>query len=88
MSPADCGEQTGQQNCGILSYEHETAAGAGAIAGAAVGGGSVATAGTLAPAQTVNTQQVVKNENQQLGRNDPCWCGSGKKFKKCHGATT
>jgi uncharacterized protein YecA (UPF0149 family) len=19
------------------------------------------------------------------GRNDPCWCGSGKKFKKCHG---
>jgi preprotein translocase subunit SecA len=22
----------------------------------------------------------------QLGRNDPCWCGSGRKFKKCHGA--
>ena len=21
----------------------------------------------------------------QIGRNDPCWCGSGKKFKKCHG---
>ena len=21
------------------------------------------------------------------GRNDPCWCGSGKKYKKCHGAT-
>jgi uncharacterized protein YecA (UPF0149 family) len=20
------------------------------------------------------------------GRNDPCWCGSGKKYKKCHGA--
>ncbi|MCL4873525.1 SEC-C domain-containing protein [bacterium] len=19
------------------------------------------------------------------GRNDPCWCGSGAKFKKCHG---
>jgi preprotein translocase subunit SecA len=79
-------EQPGQQNGGSLSYEHETAAGAGAIAGAAVGGGSVATAGALSPAQTVNTQQVVKNENQQIGRNDPCWCGSGKKFKKCHGA--
>ena len=26
------------------------------------------------------------DESQQLGRNDPCWCGSGKKFKKCHGA--
>ncbi len=23
----------------------------------------------------------------QIGRNDPCWCGSGKKFKKCHGDT-
>lgn len=22
----------------------------------------------------------------KLGRNDPCFCGSGKKFKKCHGA--
>lgn len=22
---------------------------------------------------------------ERLGRNDPCWCGSGKKFKKCHG---
>ncbi|MDP8904196.1 MAG: preprotein translocase subunit SecA [Chloroflexota bacterium] len=23
---------------------------------------------------------------RKLGRNDPCWCGSGKKFKRCHGA--
>jgi preprotein translocase subunit SecA len=23
---------------------------------------------------------------KQTGRNDPCWCGSGKKFKKCHGS--
>jgi hypothetical protein len=21
---------------------------------------------------------------KKLGRNDPCWCGSGKKYKKCH----
>ena len=28
-------------------------------------------------------QRVVE---QKIGRNDPCWCGSGKKFKKCHGA--
>ncbi len=26
------------------------------------------------------------DEIDQIGRNDPCWCGSGKKFKKCHGA--
>jgi preprotein translocase subunit SecA len=25
--------------------------------------------------------------DRQIGRNDPCWCGSGKKFKKCHGTT-
>jgi uncharacterized protein YecA (UPF0149 family) len=23
---------------------------------------------------------------EKVGRNDPCPCGSGKKFKKCHGA--
>jgi preprotein translocase subunit SecA len=27
----------------------------------------------------------VKNMGPKLGRNDPCWCGSGKKYKKCHG---
>lgn len=26
------------------------------------------------------------NPHKDLGRNDPCWCGSGKKYKKCHGA--
>jgi preprotein translocase subunit SecA len=29
---------------------------------------------------------VVKGEREKIGRNDPCWCGSGKKYKKCHGA--
>jgi preprotein translocase subunit SecA len=24
-------------------------------------------------------------EAKEIGRNDPCYCGSGKKFKKCHG---
>ncbi|MFN8174044.1 MAG: preprotein translocase subunit SecA [Solirubrobacteraceae bacterium] len=26
------------------------------------------------------------SEDEQIGRNDPCWCGSGKKYKRCHGA--
>ncbi len=30
-------------------------------------------------------KQVVR-EGPKIGRNDPCWCGSGKKYKKCHGA--
>jgi preprotein translocase subunit SecA len=29
---------------------------------------------------------MVKSEQENIGRNDPCWCGSGKKYKKCHGA--
>jgi preprotein translocase subunit SecA len=29
--------------------------------------------------------QTVRREGPKVGRNDPCPCGSGKKFKKCHG---
>jgi preprotein translocase subunit SecA len=31
-------------------------------------------------------QQRRVDEHDTIGRNDPCWCGSGKKYKKCHGA--
>jgi preprotein translocase subunit SecA len=31
-------------------------------------------------------ETVVKSDRDKIGRNDPCWCGSGKKYKKCHGA--
>ncbi len=31
-------------------------------------------------------ETVVNDEHDNIGRNDPCWCGSGKKYKKCHGA--
>ena len=30
--------------------------------------------------------ETIKRDTPKLGRNDPCHCGSGKKFKKCHGA--
>jgi len=29
--------------------------------------------------------QPYRREGRKVGRNDPCWCGSGKKFKHCHG---
>lgn len=32
----------------------------------------------------VKKNRPVKTE-RQIGRNEPCFCGSGKKFKKCHG---
>jgi preprotein translocase subunit SecA len=76
-------------NGGGLQYAHESLAGAEAIA-AAGGGGGAATA-TLAMSGGGSTtagtpRPIVKSERENIGRNDPCWCGSGKKFKKCHGA--
>jgi len=31
-------------------------------------------------------QEPVRNPLKEIGRNDPCPCASGKKYKKCHGA--
>jgi preprotein translocase subunit SecA len=28
---------------------------------------------------------AAKSNGKKIGRNDPCWCGSGKKYKRCHG---
>jgi hypothetical protein len=30
--------------------------------------------------------KTVRRDEPKVGRNDPCPCGSGKKYKKCHGA--
>src|SRR5919204_30866 len=76
---------------GGLAYEHQSLAGAQAI-GAAAGGdgsgnGASVTAGTLsAGGSSVATATRTVSDREKIGRNDPCWCGSGKKFKKCHGA--
>jgi preprotein translocase subunit SecA len=62
------------------ALEQVTAAGpeaSSAIAAAQEAGGNGA-------GEIVET--VVKDEHDKVGRNDPCWCGSGKKYKKCHGA--
>jgi preprotein translocase subunit SecA len=78
---------------GRVSYSGgESAVGAGAMAAAAAaagagpagagGFGEIDPEGEVMP---VVEQRVVDDEHQ-VGRNDPCWCGSGKKFKKCHGA--
>ena len=60
-------------------------ASASAPPGSMAGGAS---AGPPRPARTGGDDAVVKpfkRDEPKLGRNDPCWCGSGKKFKKCHG---
>ncbi|MGO9898679.1 MAG: preprotein translocase subunit SecA [Solirubrobacteraceae bacterium] len=40
--------------------------------------------GAPAPVPAAVVQRRV--EDPEPGRNEPCWCGSGKKYKKCHGA--
>ncbi|HWB22021.1 MAG TPA: preprotein translocase subunit SecA [Gaiellaceae bacterium] len=65
-----------------LSYEHQSLAGSDAIAAAGAGTSTLGVAG----GGSVATRPVVNSGNDNLGRNDPCWCGSGKKFKRCHGA--
>jgi preprotein translocase subunit SecA len=76
-----------------LAYEHDQVAGSQAIGVAAIadGGGngaSVTAGGVFAGGGSVATATATRKvaEREKIGRNDPCWCGSGKKFKKCHGA--
>jgi preprotein translocase subunit SecA len=38
------------------------------------------------PQPQVQMQQPARRDGPKIGRNDPCPCGSGQKFKKCHGA--
>ena len=40
---------------------------------------------SLAPPADEKAQQPFKRYNEKIGRNDPCPCGSGKKYKQCHG---
>jgi preprotein translocase subunit SecA len=81
--------QQQQATNGRMQYEHESLAGADAIA--AAGGGAMAGTATMAMTGGTTTtagapKPIVKSDRENIGRNDPCWCGSGKKFKKCHGA--
>jgi preprotein translocase subunit SecA len=85
LAPEEAGElqatQEAQANGG-LAYQHESLAGADAIAAATAGD----VVDALATTTVARPEQRVVADREKLGRNDPCWCGSGKKFKKCHGA--
>ena len=56
------------------------------LEGAAEGEAAQQPVRRAAPAPRVVPQQPVRREGPKVGRNDPCPCGSGQKFKKCHGA--
>jgi preprotein translocase subunit SecA len=77
-----------------LSYNHPSQGSASVLSGSRAataaaqappefGGGAPRPArvgGDDAPVKTI------RRDEPKIGRNDPCWCGSGKKYKKCHGA--
>ncbi len=59
---------------------------AGALAAARGGGGETAPApGVAAPQAPARPRGTVVRKTKKVGRNDPCPCGSGKKYKHCCG---
>jgi len=73
--------QRREQERRALEFQHAEAAGiAAAAAAAAAQEGAGAT--TAAPAAA---QAPTQRDQPKVGRNEPCPCGSGKKYKQCHG---
>jgi preprotein translocase subunit SecA len=52
----------------------------------ASGGGAGDAAGAQAQGGDGEAARPMRRAEPKVGRNDPCPCGSGKKYKKCHGA--
>jgi preprotein translocase subunit SecA len=90
--PAGWAAGGGSSSTSTASYSYQAGGGQGALAAAAAGGipqeiaDGAADALDEIDAGPIQVEQRRLDEHEQIGRNDPCWCGSGKKFKKCHGA--
>jgi len=69
----DAVEQQGYKQAENVSFEHEEA---GALHG------------SVAEGENQGDHVPFVRGERKLGRNEPCWCGSGKKFKQCHGKLT
>jgi preprotein translocase subunit SecA len=84
-------ERSESQDMGQLKTGREDASG---ILDPQQAGKQAADAQAQAQAQAVQQsqqqQQVTEpiRKGEKVGRNDPCPCGSGKKYKKCHGKPT
>ncbi|MBS3799455.1 MAG: SEC-C domain-containing protein, partial [Thioalkalivibrio sp.] len=59
-----------------LQFQHQNPS-------SALNAGADAAVGEREPAAIPD--QPYRREGPKLGRNEPCWCGSGKKYKHCHG---
>jgi preprotein translocase subunit SecA len=88
---ASWGTPANTSSTGRLRYQGGTAAdqpsalaAAAAVPAAAADASAYAADATAEAPPQIETRRL--DEHEKIGRNDPCWCGSGKKFKKCHGA--
>ena len=73
---------------GAKAQQQPSALREAAAAGSAGAADAAAMAATTPPGSGGGNGVVetkVKSDRENIGRNDPCWCGSGKKYKKCHG---
>ena len=73
-----------------LNYTHNDSTNMGLGGGGGASDPNVAAATGRGPAQreggnSPQSTQPVQREEPKIGRNDPCFCGSGKKYKHCHG---
>jgi len=82
--------QAPRRNQSLTFSAGDSSEAVGALAGAGARSGRQS-AGPFAPkpARTGGDDVVktVRHDGPKVGRNDPCPCGSGKKYKKCHGAS-
>ena len=69
-----------------VTYSGGAASQPSALAMAAAAGGTAGAEEHAEQEPMPHVEQRRVDETEQIGRNDPCWCGSGKKYKKCHGA--
>jgi preprotein translocase subunit SecA len=78
--------QRAQTPANQMNYSGGSAAAPSPMALAAAGAGAAEMAGAEDEELPPPVEQRRVDEAEQIGRNDPCWCGSEKKYKKCHGA--
>ncbi len=68
----------------VKNVQYHHAAAAAALASAEAESAPAAYPAGAVPAATPEVQPFVRS-TQKVGRNDPCPCGSGRKYKQCHG---
>jgi preprotein translocase subunit SecA len=77
-------EQQQRRHAPPLQYQHADAGSLGADDEAAQAQGLAAAGWDAAAEGGVRSSQTIRS-GEKVGRNDPCPCGSGKKYKACHG---